>query len=476
MCALPIVSGSEVTTQVGGTHMDSNAFRQAALAPGRIAAAVGQDVGGLFQDVSQKIQQNRNADQVFKADLAMRKTKDNFTAELAKMPDPGTWLPAWKQQVDQQRDAVMNSPHAGPEVKRQLGRMFNVWEAATTSEIRTQALRKSIADSKENAITDSTYAAHQGDIDGAQTILKAAVENHAMSQADANRLGSRFPSIAAQAQADTAISTNPIKAPELIKRFEGTIEPRVYVAVEARARSAMHAAQAENLNDFAGQMDNSPDGTIDPKQLDAAVKDGQITAKMAEGLNARMKKEGIAHAKDDRDVLMSRADDHDWTQDKTPQETAKGLKEDGAHLPPALRKQVFEHIDKLMKAAKKEGAKEEKPVESDIFSRGKQDFALGVFRPATQETVEHWFKPDETKTVTAQPRHGWEADVSDNERRTAELNYARWQDKMRGFFKQNPEATSEQAQTFSNEVMRPLIEAQVQAALSPQPASKPAGA
>ena len=54
-----------------------------------------ESAGGKFRgamaDVADKIAQNRNARQVFDADLAMRKTYDNFNAQLVNMPDEGTW-------------------------------------------------------------------------------------------------------------------------------------------------------------------------------------------------------------------------------------------------------------------------------------------------------------------------------------------------------------------------------------------------
>ncbi len=476
---LPIVSGSEVQTPLNGVKIDGNAFRQQALARGQVGAAIGDNAAQLFGDLATKLQDNRNAQMTFQADLSLRKTKDNFTANLAKMPDPTTWLPAWKQQVDQQKEQILSSPHVGPDLRKHLTRMVDGWEQSTTGEIRTQALRKQVADSREDAIADSTYAAHQGDIDGAQTILKAAVENHSMSAADANKLGKRFPTIAAQAQADTAISTNPIKAPELIKRFEKDMEPRMYLAVQSRAREAQNAARAVNLNDFAEQMDNSPDGTIDPKVLDGAVKDGQITARGADGLKARMVKKGLEHAKDDFSVGMMNAQDHDWTEDKDREATAREMKDDLSHLPAALRIRAYNHIDKLKTDAEKKGEKEEKPVQTDIFTRGKEDFKQGMFRPASEQDITedvpatHFWQSASKKVVgkeakAPEPDNQWEHMVSDKERSATMINYAKWQDQMRGFFKQNPDATSEEAQKFSQQVMAPHVEAQVKQALNPK--------
>lgn len=472
-----------VTTPTTGVKLDANAFRQAALAKGQVGAAIGGGVSDVFADMAFKIQQNLNAQQVFKADLTMRKTKDEFTANLAKMPDPTTWLPAWKQEVNQQKEAVLSNPHNGPEVKRHLNNMFDTWEQATTAEINTQALRKQVADSREDAIADSTYAAHQGDIEGAQHILGAAVENHSMSKADANKLGKRFPTIAAQAQADTAISTNPIQAPDLIKQFEKTMEPRMYIAVQARAREAQNQARATNLNQFAEDMDNSPDGTVDPKVIDSAVNDGQITVRGADGLKARMLKKGLDRAKDDFSVGMMTAQDHDWTEDKDREQTAREMKDDLSHLPTALRVRAYNHIDKLKTDAEKKGEKEEKPVQTDAFTRGKEDFKQGMFRPASKQDITEdvpathfWSSP--TKKVVgkeakaAEPDNQWEHMVSAKERAATMISYAKWQDQMRGFFKQNPDATSEEAEKFSQQIMAPHVEAQVKQALNPK-APKP---
>ena len=66
--ALPIVAGSEVSTPAGGTKIDPNAFREAALARGQVLGTAGQDVASLFTDLQTKMQDARNAKNVFDAD------------------------------------------------------------------------------------------------------------------------------------------------------------------------------------------------------------------------------------------------------------------------------------------------------------------------------------------------------------------------------------------------------------------------
>lgn len=383
---LPIVSGSEVATPSSAVKMDSGAFRSAALAPGRVAQAIGQDVGGLFGDIAEKVQANRNARRVFDADLAMRKTKDDFTAKLVEMPDEGTWLPAWKQHTEQVRQQTLDSPHVGPALKKSLSQKFDVWDAATTAEIRTAALLKGATETRQAAVADSTYAAHQGDIEGATNALRVAVEHHAMSAAEAKKIGARFPSIAAQAQADTAISTNPIKALDLIQQFRGTIEPAVFVGVESRARAARNAAQRDNLDGFSQQMANSPDGTINPALLSEAVKVGDITQSGANSLLARMKRENIAEDQNLGSLIALDITDHDFVVDKTPEKTANELTERIAGLQNiGLRNRLTQRLQNKMEAAKKKGESDEHPTVQQQLDFMRQDFADGTaFVPMTQ--------------------------------------------------------------------------------------------
>lgn len=494
MCALGIVSGSEVSTPTSGVKMNSQAFRQAALAPGRVAASLGDkaaaiadNVGGVFQDVSQKIQQNQNARRVFDADLAMRKTKDDFTAQLPKMLDEGTWLPAYKQQVETLRQQTMDNPHIGPDVRRMLNQKFDVWEAATTAEIRTAALLKGAKETRESAVADATYAAHSGDIEGAMHTLNAAVENHAMSPGDVKKISARFPSIAAQAQADTAITTNPIKAPDLIKQFAGIIEPRVYVGVMAHAYEMRNKAQADNLNNFAQDLDNSPDGTIDPKQLQQAVKDNQITQRGMDGLVNRMKQKRISEARDTSQLLMTDVLTFDPTTIKDPEAWARGIKEDAAGLPSLYRNQVTRAVNAKLEATKRKDAQAERPVEMETYGRMRKDYEEGWDLPGarTEEIIKgSGFLGFGQKTAPTGPiepapddqRTSWQRKAPKEVRDAANMHFAQQVHKMRDWFTANPKATPEEAETYRQSLMQPYVMEQVKKALAPAPPTPPPNA
>ena len=121
--ALPIVSGSEsIQTPSSTVPLNPEPLRQAALAPGKLAAAIGQDVGSVFQDVTNQVQDIRNTKKVFDADLKMRGTKDQFMSDIVKDPnlasDPGTWVPEYQKRVKATEDQILSQPDLAPVVKR----------------------------------------------------------------------------------------------------------------------------------------------------------------------------------------------------------------------------------------------------------------------------------------------------------------------------------------------------------------------
>lgn len=490
MCALPIVEGSMVQSNIGAVKINPDSFRRAALAPGQIAQELGQDVGGVLGEVSQKLQQNFNFQQMAKADLAMRKTKDDFTANLVKMPDPGTWLPAWNDQVKDMREQVVNDPKNGPDVKRNLGRMFDVWEQSTASEIKIQALRKQVADSKEIAIADSTLQAHQGFEDQALTTLRAGVQNHALSEADYTRLSANVPKIAAQARADLAIDSDPLHADEAIQQLKGKLDPRTLVSLNAKAREAKSAAQRNNSNEWNERFAASPDGTIDVDALNADVKAKKVTQVFATGLIARMDRSKIKESKDGYLMAATEVHDHDWEGDKNPQQTAQDITDRYAYLQPADTLRLSKEMDARMNSAKKKGESEERPVVRQIFDQMREDrnqngFTLPMVEKTTPAKT-HWFWADEPAKTEKQGVEGGlnalqsgkftdeqiestfgKGVTREQVIRAEQLHYANITHKMREWFKDpaNKDATYEQANNYRIELEKPFVVSQVSLAM-----------
>ena len=404
MCALPIVQGSLVDTPIGGVKMDPSAFRQAALAPGKIAQAVGEDVGGFFQDVSQKLQANFNAQQVFKADIALRNTKDQFTADLVNHPDPGTWLPQWKDQVAAQKDAILNDPKNGPQVKRQLGMMVGTWEQATTSEIKIQALRKQVADTTTTAKIAAEKYAQDGHIEEANNVVKAAIENHA-DPVDMKNFASGLPRVAAKSQALLVIDNNPGNAPEILKnddKLQKTMGPVVFNSLLGVAHERQNQFYSSNYNDTREEI-QAAGGSIDPEVLKRKVAFHQLTQRMADSLTGLMRRENYQNDKGTYDFARTMVQDHDWENDQKPQDFKRQLIETFGIKNDALSYSLGQSIDTAISKAKNNAAKEEKPVESQIFSELKEDREHnGYTTPSTSEIQKgatHWFSANEPDKV-----------------------------------------------------------------------------
>lgn len=407
MCALPIVQGSLTQTPIGGVKINPESFRQAALAPGRVAQEIGQDVGGLFEDVSQKLQANFNAQQVFKADIALRQAKDNFTAKLAENPDPGTWLPMWKEQVATQKEAILNDPKNGPSVKRQLSMMVGTWEQATTSEIKIQALRKQVSDTTATAKVAAELAAQGGDIEGANNIVKAAIENHA-DPVEMKNFAVQIPRVAAKSQALLLVDSDPGNAPELLKKnpeFLKAMGPVVFNSVLGAAHEKQNQFFSNNYNDTREEMRLA--GGIDPKILQERVKNNQITQRMADSLINLQKQEAYQDDKGTYDFARTMIQDHDWDNDTKPEDYKRQLLETFPIKNYALQLAFGKSIDAAISKAKKSAEKEEHPVKSQIFAQMREDrTANGYFTPSfdvIQKGEWHLFKPnDPDKTVRTQ--------------------------------------------------------------------------
>src|SRR6185312_5571604 len=248
--ALPIVQGSMVETPVGGTKLDVGPLREAALAPGRFAAALGQDVGGLFQDLSQQIQETRNQKKVFDADIAMRTAKNNFVDELNKNPqlarDPGTWVPEWQKRSQEVSDKILSQDGLGPVLKNHLQQMSGVWTLDSTSEIRTQALRREVADTRKSGIAAANMAIQQGQPDQAIAAYKAMGEKGVLGPKTVDALIRQVPMQIAEGKANMLIAIHPIGAPDEIRKLEGQMPPNKFRSALLLAEQEQARAQVDN--------------------------------------------------------------------------------------------------------------------------------------------------------------------------------------------------------------------------------------
>jgi hypothetical protein len=448
--------------------MDVGPLREAALAPGRLAAAIGQDVGGLFDDVSDKIQNARNTRKVFDADLKMRATKDQFLQDIQKDPnlakDPGTWVPAYQERVKATQDAILNDSGLGPAVKRHLSMMSDTWALDSVSDIRQSALLRETADTKAAGVASANAALSAGDLNAGVAAYKALNEAGVVGPKETQQ-----------------ISSNPIGAPKIIEeQLKKDLPPLKYRVILNVAKEQQAKAQAANAQDLAGRIDDSPDHTIDENLVKAWKDSGKIRTTDAERIMNRQKayakadqKERHGIERDDFNVAMMEADtpptDGTKIQDWAAEQKSKGLE----WTNPAYRRRFNEFVDRKVDGVMKKGESEERPVERDVMDRMKTD-PLGkggkLIRSLTDTNSATYLDDQELKK-----RYGSKADRNQIVRQT-QVEQARLFDKMREWFKDpaNKDATEEQAEEYRQKLERPSVEAAVKDSLgvpseTPQP-------
>jgi len=350
--------------------LDPSAFREAALMKGKVAGALGDNIGGFFQQVSDNVQEARNAKHIFDAHLTLNKTKDQFLSDIQTNPqlasDPKTWLPEYKQRMDQARQQIMDKDGLGPKVKRHLDMMTQNFQQDSTAEINTAALLRETADAAEAGKLTATYAIQNDQEDTAIAAYKSLNEIGAIGPKETAARIAQVPGLVAESKALTAINTNAITAPDVIQTLKSKINPKKFEQIYKTSIEARSKAQALNADDLSSRIDDSPDHTIEPAMLKGWRDAKKITDSQYDRLNSRMKNLTAEEAKKQTDemyVAMQRARDTDWVTDPNPETTAKDLKELGLGWKnPQLRLKLNEYIDRAMATAKKKGETTEKPI------------------------------------------------------------------------------------------------------------------
>ena len=388
---LPIIPGSEVQTPASGVQLDPTAFRNAALARGKVGAAIGQDAGGFLQDLANNIQDARNAKTVFKADLAMKQAYSNFTLQLQKDPqlnDPEKWLPAWSQQVDQIKDSVLNQKNLGPAVKAHLERMTGNWEQQTTTDVQMNALKRETADTKEAGLKDVNWNYNTGELAAGDAGVDAMLEARVLpGPKTAAALKKQGRSTWVLSQANSAISTAGYKAPDVLKQVLDA-NPGLVPAKQARiltdnALAAQRRAQSDKEQQVRDMVISDPSHALEDSRIDGMKKEGIISDRGAADLRTLRDKfaqtDKVAQARQETQELSiammevdSQADalsGPGW-QAKVGELNALGNTWTDEHK----IKQLHDHVNMVAKNIQNLGRAEEKPIIHDQLQFMEDDF------------------------------------------------------------------------------------------------------
>jgi len=477
--------------------LDPSAFREAALMKGKVAGALGDNIGGFFQQVSDNVQEARNAKHIFDAHLTLNKTKDQFLSDIQTNPqlasDPKTWLPEYKQRMDQARQQIMDKDGLGPKVKRHLDMMTQNFQQDSTAEINTAALLRETADNAEAGKLTATYAIQNDDEDTAIAAYKSLNEIGAIGPKETAARIAQVPGLVAESKALTAINTNAITSPDVVQTLKPKINPKKFEQIYKISIEARSKAQALNADDLSSRIDDSPDHTIEPAMLKGWKDAKKITDSQYDRLNSRMKKLTAEEAKKQTNemyVAMQRARDTDWVTDPNPETTAKDLKELGLGWKnPELRFKLNEYIERQMAAAKKKGESAERPVEKQILDQMREDReyndSMVPIAPEVEEASSGFLgfgKHGEKVNYNAVPgglnairkmspdaiESTFGKGITKEKVLAAEqLHYATIQGKMRDWFADpaNKDADYEKANTYRQSLEKPYVSSAVSAQL-----------
>lgn len=215
--ALPIVPGSEVQTPTSGVKIDAGPFREAAMASGKLLAGAGATASELFSEVGQKIKENRQADAVFKADIAMTRNMDDFRAKLKDMPDSNQWENQHQQMVQTTKNQVLADPNIDNQTRKLLTNKLELWSLKTGSEVRMGQLLQQASNTKLHALTTARSYANKGQLDSAEAALQYAVDHHALSKEQKEAEFENIKVDAYRNMTDARINQQPIESVDWLK-------------------------------------------------------------------------------------------------------------------------------------------------------------------------------------------------------------------------------------------------------------------
>lgn len=513
---MQIVSGSEVSTPAGGAPMNPQAFRDAALAPGKIAEAIGSGVGGVFEDLSNRILDARNSKSVYDADMAMRGAKDQFLNDIATDPklasDPKTWTPEIQARVTDTQDKILSNPGLSPVAKRHLVQATGLWGMSTISEVRTQALRREQNDIKESGFASATKALLDSTPnDGGQGVATATAVYEDLNRhgiigpRELAQLKAEAPQRAAEGQINSIISNDPAHAVDAAKPILAKLPAERQKQYQGALQDAQHRARANNFDDMLVNMLDPYTGKIDPsanaqEKVQAAIRRGDIDPVRGKNFLAGQARENELEDKTTADAVI--ADAHDatgWTaasDEKGGYESyAAELRAKAALIKSPVRQQtVLNKINQQLESMKKKGELEEKPVAKQIFAQMAEDrasngYTIPVASVHTPE-VTHWWKPNEPAKDELVPAAMSLAELRDPVKvpddqiekqfgkgmtrekliRAEQQHYATIQGKMRDWFNDpnNAKATYEQANEYRLTLEKPYVMGATAAALQPK--------
>lgn len=471
MAAIPTIPGTQrISTPTIGAKADARAAIQHYGAVRAVAqdasAALNEGVGAI--DAYE--QQKRRAEEAYvfnDSAIKLQKITSDFRHTLKQQPDQQI-VPNWQVQAKSMRDSIIDTDkfrQMSLPARRQLTMSLDKWQGSSAAEFQVQADKLGSQRRQAAAMAAADEFLKSGDPamqKNAEASIDAAQRAGDYTPQQAAFIKSKFPQKLQEDQIGNGILANPTATLKDIRGGKFDKIPKIALDRYAlQAAAAVKRNQTDSMQDTLNQLDQGADTNEILTQTDQKEKAKMITPEAATGIRNRIKQANLASAKDDFSLSMLEAQEHDFTVDKDPASTVAKMKEDGAHLPPAMRTRLYGFIDNRQKSAAKKSESEEKPVESEVFQKMRNGIQTHV-NSLTDENSPHYVSDDDFAE-----RYGPKA-TRDSVASQFQLEKARQFDQMRTWFKANPEATSEQAELARQDIQRPMVLRQVGQQIAPK--------
>lgn len=487
MSNIPTIPGTAQAQDVGAGAKVDPRYQEQRIAAGAqtLNAGVGAVVSGVsaIADYEQKKQNAEDVAGMNQATISLNLVTSGFRSKLKQMPDKQI-VPKWGEVSEDTKQKVMDSvgPNLSPQAKRVLGNHLNLWQSDATTQFQIASDELGSQRRKATAESAAHMALQSGEpeaINNATASIDAAVKAGDWTPQQADFFKAQFPRILSENQVRNGMEANPVATLNDIQsgKFDGKIPPGPLMVLKRQTEKAVSMQQAQGRDELLSRNDAGE--PIDESEIATKEAAGQISPTGAKGVRNAIAQTGLKQAKDANLLLMMRADDHDWTGDKTPEKSAQQIKDEGAALPLPLRKALYEHVDMKLRQATKADAAEENPVHKDVLARMKEDrdqngltipmaslvtdessgfLGLGAHPSSVQyqhvanglkgldamsdDDIKEKFGPDATLTKIKQAE---------------QLHYAQQLSKMRDWLKANPQATDEKAEQYRQTLEKPYV-------------------
>lgn len=484
MANIPTIPGtSQVESPELGVKIDP---RSRLMAIGQAAETIGEGLS-VISDYEQRKQKAEEVAGFNQTSIVLNKATSDYQHGLATMDDKQI-VPKWEEIATKTKDEVMkNTAGWTPAAKNKLSQTLDTWTSDSTIQFQVASDHLGSQRRKATAVAASQEFLQTGDkemLPNAMNALKAAKDAGDMTEAEYNQHVSGLTRGLETNQIMNGIASDPQATLRDMKAGEfKNVPAKLLLQLQTKAGIAVTNRQNGTRDDILKRHDAGE--VIDEDEIATKESAGELSPQAAKTVRQSISQKDLKEAKDNHALLMMRADDIDWTQEKNPQKKAQEIMDDGAGLPLPLRKSLFEHVQSKEKAALKAGVAAEKPVQKAVFDRMKEDREEnGLTIPMTSEVVPgttRFFRPNDADTVKFEHVAGGLKTLRDVTKlpdatieqkfgkgmtrqklfQAEELHYAQQLGKMRDWFKANPDASDEEAEKYRLGLEKPYVMAGV---------------